>query len=275
MKLDLEGLPIAGVSRGGLETCLEVKRWSLAFDLGRCQRSTVGCARILFTHTHMDHMGAVALHLARRALLGLDPPTYIVPAVNRAAFEALLEAWRELDGSDLPCRVLSVDAGESLPLGKGLVARVFASDHRAPCLGYHIFSQREKLDPRYHEASSEELARLRRSGQVITHRVRTSELAFCGDTRFDVIKTERHLWQARRLILECTFLDERVSVERAREMGHVHLDEIAAHAELFREVGALLLTHVSARYGPAEARELVHRKLPPWLAQRTQVFLPD
>ena len=52
------------------------------------------------------------------------------------------------------------------------------------------------------------------------------------------------------MILECTFLDDRVSVAECRAKGHVHLDEIVERADLF-ENEAILLTHFSARYSAA------------------------
>ena len=101
---------------------------------------------------------------------------------------------------------------------------------------------------------------------------RTSEVAFCGDTTFEVIRREEHLRSARRLILECTFLDERITPDQARSRGHVHLDQIAEDAELFRGVGALLITHLSARYAASEARAILDERLPGWLREKTVLF---
>jgi ribonuclease Z len=78
--------------------------------------------------------------------------------------------------------------------------------------------------------------------------------------------------RARRLVLEVTFLDERVSVADTRVRGHTHLDELAAHAAEF-ENEALLLCHVSARYGAAEARALVDARLPRSLRERCQLYV--
>jgi len=271
--VDLDGLEVRGVSVGGLETCLEVPRWKLAFDLGRCASTTVGCHTVLFTHAHADHMGAVALHAAQRALRHVDPPRYVVPREDEGAFHAMLDAWRRLDRSDLPCEVEAVGPGDEVRLRPDLVATVFRSPHRAPCQGYHLHSVRRKLKEEYADREPAELRTRRMEGEEVAREVRDSELAFCGDTRFDVIEREPHLQAARRLLLECTFLDDRVSVEQAREMGHVHLDQLAARQDLLEGVGALLLTHVSARYRQHEAEALVRAKLRPDLSARTQLFM--
>ena len=77
---------------------------------------------------------------------------------------------------------------------------------------------------------------------------------------------------APRLVVEATFLDDRVSPERAARFGHVHLDQLAEIAEQLT-CEHLLLNHVSARHGPAEARRLVAERLPADLAARTQVMI--
>ena len=78
---------------------------------------------------------------------------------------------------------------------------------------------------------------------------------------------------ARLLIMEVTFLDERVDVARARGSGHVHLDEVVERAELF-ENEAILFTHFSARYSPGEVRRIVSGRLPDCLRDRVHLLLP-
>ena len=64
-------------------------------------------------------------------------------------------------------------------------------------------------------------------------------------------------------------MSEDRSVERARKWGHLHLDEIAANAEAFRETERLFLIHLSPRYRREEVREALKRKLPDWLFEKT------
>jgi len=271
----LDDLEVRGISTGGIETCLEVPSWKLAFDLGRCTGTTIGCGTVLFTHAHADHMGAVALHVARRALRRAPPPRYLVPRENEDDFNAMLDAWRRLDSSDLPCTVEATGPGDEVRVRKDLVAQVFPTQHRVPSQGYHLFSERRKLREELIGLGPDELRERREAGEEVAWVQRVSELAFCGDTRFEVVEREEHLRSAARLMLECTFLDERVTVEQAREMGHVHLDEVVEGAALLEGVGALLLTHLSARYRPGEAEAIVRAKLPPDLLARTQLFLPS
>ena len=105
---ELAGLAVEGISVGGIETCIEVPSYKLAFDVGRCAPSVVRYPTILFTHAHVDHMGGVVAHAATRALRGMAPPRYVVPRENHEAFETMFAAWRALDHSTL--------AFESVPL---------------------------------------------------------------------------------------------------------------------------------------------------------------
>ena len=98
------------------------------------------------------------------------------------------------------------------------------------------------------------------------------EVAFCGDTLIDVVEREEVVRKARLLILEVTFLDDRVSVEKARASGHVHLRELAERADLF-ENEALLLTHFSPRYSREEILIALDRGLPPRLRERATPLL--
>ena len=62
--MKLEGLSIAGV-----ETCIEVPELRLVLDMGRCTRTAVNQPTVLLSHGHLDHMGAIAQHAARRAMM--------------------------------------------------------------------------------------------------------------------------------------------------------------------------------------------------------------
>jgi ribonuclease Z len=271
--VQLAGLEVEGVSVGGLETCLCVPEYKLAFDIGRCPPQAVAMPTVLFTHAHVDHMGGVIHHCATRALRHMPPPTYVVPRVNAAAFDRHFDVWRELDGGAMPHEVVAIAPGEETLLRPGLVAQAYHSPHRAPCQGYVLFDEREKLLPELASAPAETLVERRRSGLPITAPQRSPELAFTGDTTIEGVLACPDALRSRRLIIEVTFLDQRVSREKSHQMGHVHLDDIAEHAEAF-ENEALLFTHFSARYGPQEILRRLDRGLPQHLRDRVTPLLP-
>ena len=271
-RLQVGGLEVEALSIGGIETCLYLPRWKIAFDIGRCPPEVLNCPTILFTHAHMDHLGGVAYHTATRALRRQRAPTYVVPRTNLEDFERLFDVWRALDRSEMEHRTVPLAPGEEHVLPNQLVARPFRSPHTAPCQGYAIWSRKAKLKPEFHGVPGPELARLRQDGVVLSDTLETPELAFCGDTLIDVVEREEVVRKARVLFLETTFVDERVSVAECRAKGHVHLDEVAERAELF-ENEAILLTHFSARYHARDIRAALDAKLPPSLRRRVTPLL--
>jgi ribonuclease Z len=268
----LAGTAVQGVSIGGVETCIQLPGLDLCFDIGRCPRSAVHRSRVAFTHAHLDHLGGVAMHMATRALTGQEPPTYLLPAKNVGDLEAMIQSWRRLDRSRLPCVLVPMRPGDSFALSPERELRAFQTHHTVPSLGYGVFTSKRKLLPRYHGRPGPELARLRQAGEEITEQVWSCDVACTGDTRIDALDRQPWLYQARLLILEATFLDDRVDPASCRSKGHIHLDEIIERAERF-ENQAILLTHFSARYALAEIRAILDERLPASLRGRVQPLI--
>lgn len=271
-RYQLAGIAVEGISSGGIETCIHLPELKVAFDIGRCPSEVVARDFILFTHAHMDHMGGAAYHCATRSLRQLSPPTYVVPKGDVEAFEELFAVWRKLDRSDLPHTTIGIEPGEEVTLPNGYVARPFRSPHRAPCQGYALIQKKRKLLPSLSGLPGHELERRRKSGETITREVESVEVAFTGDSLVEVIEREELVRQARLLICECTFLDDRVPRERCRESGHIHLEELIARADLLQNE-AILLTHFSSRYRRREIVRILNERLPPGLRERVTPFL--
>lgn len=272
--ITLAGIDVRAVSVGGLETCIELPAFKIGFDIGRCPPTAVRLPRILFTHAHVDHMGGIAHHLAMRDLLGMSPPEYYVPAQNHEAFLALLDAWRRLDHAELPCKVVPVSPGDTFDFGRRLVVRAFKALHRVPTNGYALIRRVERLRSDLQGMSGAAIRGLRERNESVTEIEERVEVAFCGDTTIHVVEREPLVRTARLLILECTFIDGRVGLDRARQSGHVHLDQIVERAHLF-ENERILLTHFSQRYSDAQILRTLDEKLPPSLRERVVPLLPS
>ena len=265
-------IELEGLSLGGLETTIALPKWDVCFDIGRCPPFAVRRSTVLVTHAHMDHAGGLAYHCAMRDLLHLPPPRYIVPRENLDAFHDLFEVWRRLDRSTFPCTIEAISPGETLSLGKDRAVTAFRSPHRVPCQGYALTRSTNELLPEHRGRSAEEIRALRLAGHAIPARVDRVEVAFCGDTVIDVVDREALVRTARLLILEVTFLDQRVDVQSARSKGHVHLEEVIERAAVF-ENEYLLFTHYSQRYTPSEVRQLVYDRVPAGLRERVRLLV--
>jgi ribonuclease Z len=271
--LRVGGLEVHAVSVGGLETCIELPQLKLCFDIGRCPPTAVRRPTVLLTHAHVDHAGGLATHAAMRDLLGMPPPTWIVPAPNADDIEALLEVWRRLDRSAMPARVVPARPGERIPLDGGRFAIPFRVPHRVYGLGYAVVRPRTHLRPEFLGLSAEAIRERRLAGDPVTVTEDVVEVAFCGDTTAEVLDHEPLLGRARVLILECTFLDGRVPPEKARAQGHVHLEDLLVREDRLQQP-AILLTHVSARHPAEEILRILDARLPPELRARVTPLLP-
>ena len=272
MTVDLLGLQLKARSVGGIETCIEVPRFRLAFDIGRCPDSALKCETVLVTHAHIDHMAGLPWHAAMRQLRGMSPPTYVVPPAIVPGLEALFAAWAVLDNGRLDHELVPLPPGERLDLPRGLSVESFLSPHRAPTQGYALIERRRKLRAELVGLTSEQIQGRKRAGEVIHDEEDSVEVAFTGDAQIEVLDSSPLVRRARRLIIESTFLDDAVPPAEARRKGHIHLSQLAERAsDLTNE--AILLTHFSARYRAREIREALDRELPSELRARVQPLL--
>lgn len=266
--LDVGGFSIEGVSVGGQETCVMLPALKVAFDIGRCPKRAVDQDFLFITHAHMDHIGGLTMYIASRGLLKRKVPTVIVPKCVKTAVENLFAVQRKLDDSELPVNLIGMDIGEEFDLGKGFIVKAFKTYHVVPSQGYVIYSVKQKLKADYVGISGKEIQALKASGVQVTEAVRTPEAAFTGDTTLNFFLDEANedILNAKLLIMESTFLDAYMSEENATEFGHMHLFQILAHAERFKNKNIVLI-HFSARYTQEDIFEAI-KKIPPPLQGR-------
>ncbi|KAL1321141.1 hypothetical protein HN51_065875 [Arachis hypogaea] len=267
--LNIEGYPVGGLSIGGHETCIIFPTLKVAFDIGRCPPRAVSQDFLLISHAHMDHIGGLPMYVATRGLYRMKPPTIIVPISVKEDVEKLFEVHRKMDHSELKHNLIGLDVGEEFYLRKDLKVKAFRTYHVISSQGYILYYVRQKLKPEYIGLSGNEIKNLKSSGVEITYTLTEPEIAFTGDTMSDFIVDESNtdVLRARILVIECTFVNNSITVEHAKDYGHTHLSEIIGYAERFKN-RAILLIHFSARYTVEEIEEAV-TGLPPPLAGRT------
>jgi ribonuclease Z len=161
--------------------------------------------------------------------------------------------------------------GESVLLRRDLQLTFLPGRHRVPTVGYLFSEVRHKLDDELHGLTGEEIAGLRAAGRQVSHREEIPVLAYPGDCGPEVFDAAPELFRARVLLIECSFVAPG-DRDRAREYAHIHLDDVIERASLFQNE-AIVLTHFSLRYRPAEILEALDR-LPESIADRVIPFLP-
>lgn len=276
MLTELQAGPYAvrGVSVGGVYTCLQVRELGVVLDAGLPIRSFAGTDRIFLSHGHPDHAGALGALLGIRRLIGKGPPQVFLPAELAAPLQESLALQGRVHHCDLSIHAVPLLPGDTHELGKGLWVRALRTHHPIASLGYQFLRRVTKLREQHRGLPGEEIARLRREGTPgVFEQVEHLELAYVTDTLARVLETSPELLRSRVLILECTFVDERHSIEDAQSRAHLHLEELVARAEQFQNE-ALVLMHFSQSLSPAEVHARVRSRLPPSLQARVHVFAP-
>jgi ribonuclease Z len=271
VRVEAAGIMMEGVSIAGHESFYKVPGFRVLLEFGRAPDDTVGYATVCLTHGHLDHAAGLAHHASRRTLQGLPPARIFAPEEAVPDLEAWLAISHRLEEVEYGVHVTPAVPGRTVALRKDLELKFLPGRHRVPTAGYLFSEIRRKLKDEFLDLPGERIAALRAAGAEVTRRLETPLLAYPGDCGPAIFEAVPELFGARVLLIECSFLlpEDR---DRARIYQHLHLEDFLERADLFRNE-AIVLTHFSQRYRPAEIREAL-RSLPDSLARRVILFLP-
>jgi ribonuclease Z len=265
---------IRGVSVGGVYTSLAVPELGLVFDAGISPRSAGGIDTILLSHGHADHVGALPALLGIRALHGkTKPPRVVMPAEIVDDLQIALAALSKLQRFPLDIEPIGMNPGDEIELRGDLLVRAVRTFHPVPSLAYMIVRRVAKLRAEFRGLPGNEIAARRLAGEPMTEHEDRLELAYATDTLVSVLDHSPELLKARVLIIECTFLDHRKTLEAARAGCHIHLDELIERAEKF-ENEHIVMMHLSQIYRPDEVAGILDERVPPELRRRIIPFVP-
>lgn len=257
----------------GEETWFRVHPPGLAFDAGRGAHEVAGARDLFLTHGHLDHALGVPWVLSQRTLHHRDATRVICPRAIAGELEALVEAAARLEGVRYSYELVGAEPGDRIAVGRDLAIEAFATDHVVPSLGYHLLRRRRHLRPELAGLAGDEIARRRGEGERVEDESEEVWLSYCGDTGSGVFERAPRLAESRVLLLECTFLGATMR-DRGALYGHLHLDELAAHADRMGGHEWILLHHLSRRHTVAELRAEVEKKLPE-LARRIRILFEE
>ncbi len=266
---------VRGISVGGVYTSLCVPQLGIVFDAGASPRSSGAVDTILLSHGHADHVGALPALLGIRALHGKQkPPRVVMPSEIVEDLTAALAALSKLQRFPLAIDPIGMQPGDEIALRGDLRLRAVRTFHPVPSLGYVIVRRVGRLRPELVGLPGPEIAARRRGGQELMTYEDRIELAYATDTLVSVLDHAPDLLQARVLVIECTVLDDRKSLEAARAGCHIHLDEIIERADRFANEHVVMM-HVSQLYRPDEVAGILDARVPPALRRKIIPFVPD
>jgi ribonuclease Z len=266
------GLTIEGWSRAAVQSYWRIPELKLGFDLGAQPWDFMGTPTWFVTHTHLDHVAALPVYVARRRMMKMDPPTVYVPAESVEDVKKLMLVFQRLDRGRQVADVRGVTAGDEIEMGREQVVTVFDTAHTIPSRGYVVWDRRNKLKEEYHGLPGEKIKELRLSGVAITREVRVPILAYTGDTAPAGLDRCPAAFEAKVLITELSFIREKHRRDKIHKFGHMHLDDFVERADRFKNE-LIVAAHFSTRYHPTEVRRLLDAKLPPELKAKMKLWV--
>lgn len=278
------------------------KRKTIAFDCGVLPLNEkaggpvmLGVDAVFLSHTHVDHCAAlISVARAKGGTL-----TCYCPASAVAALTALRDIYAKLDAGD-PCIAEPESPGpaaagaekgriernpfgltivgvptpepgtevEVATVGGGYTVTAFATDHRIDSLGYVVRSTRKgSILPELKNHKEKIAERAKQGLPIYGEPTVTVDIVYTGDTTGDGLVPVPVVWQARLLIMECTFFTGVSKSSKdaafAKSRGHIHSEDVASfhHRGLLDATEQLLLVHFSTRY-TGQVRELAKAELP-------------
>ena len=140
-----DGLTIEGYSRAAVQSYWRIPELRLGFDLGAQPWSFMGTPNWFISHSHLDHLVALPVYVARRRMMKMEPPVIYLPEKNVDDVNAMLDAFVKLDRGRMPCELVGVMPGDEFELSRELVVTVVPTKHTVPSVGYIVWQRRNKL----------------------------------------------------------------------------------------------------------------------------------
>jgi len=266
------GLTIEGYSRAAVQSYWRIPELKVGFDLGAQPWDFMGTPTWLLSHTHLDHVAALPVYVARRRMMKMEPPQIYLPEEAVDDVKRLLLVMQRLDRGRMLCELIGVVPGQEINLSREHVVTVFRTTHTIPSVGYVVWDRRHKLKEEYIGLPGDKIRDLRLSGVAVTREVRTPLVCYTGDTSPAGIDNYQPAFEAKILITELSFIRPNHRREKIHKFGHMHLDDFVERADRFKNE-LILCAHFSTRYHPNEVRRVVEAKLPESLRTRVKLWL--
>ena len=266
------GLTVEGYSRAAVQSYWRIPELKVGFDLGAHPWDFMGTQTWFLSHTHLDHVAALPVYVARRRMMKMEPPTIYAPAYAIDDLRKLLAVFQRLDRGRQTCDLRGVEAGDEIELSRENVVTAFATTHTIPSLGYVVWDRRLKLKDEYLGLPGNEIRDLKQSGVAITREVRIPLVCYTGDTSPAGLDAYPPVFQAKILLTEMSFIRAKHRREKIHKFGHMHLDDFLERADRFQNE-LIICGHFSTRYHPDEIRRTLDARLPPGLRDRLRVWL--
>lgn len=269
--INLGPCELVGVSLAGCRTSLYVPELKICFDAGFPFPFHLNTDVFFITHGHLDHSSAIPYIISQKNLNNQKVPQFYMPGELVEPLTQIIKLWQQIELHDYRFDFRAIEPDVPVSINPQFFVKAFKAHHRVPARGYGLFQRKKNLKAEYEGLSKEKLVQLKSQGVSVDEVTDSPLMTFSGDSKIEYLWEHDWILQSKYLLIETTYLDSRKPREKAREWGHIHLDEVI---ELLPKLKAekIVLMHVSSRYGDAEARSIIANKIPPEYADRVVFF---
>jgi ribonuclease Z len=271
-KFSYKGYNFEGISEGGIRTSIIMPSLSILFDIGNLPVDHAHHENLLLTHGHLDHSAGIPYYISQRSLRKLKPPNIYVPQELYEDLQSILKIYQKIEGFEYLYNLVPVKINEFMQINSTMYFKALKTFHRIVSQGYTIYEKNKKLKEEYKNYSKDQILSLKNQGIDLQEEKYIPIVSFSGDTKIEYVLENKDVANSKILFIECTYLDDKKNVEKAREWGHIHLDEIVQNADSFKNE-KIVLIHFSKRYSPKTIKELVYSKIPTSLKDRIECFI--
>lgn len=261
-----------GLSLSGIRTAVAMPELSLSFDVAQGYPYLLNLKNFFITHGHLDHSAGIPYIISQKAMTSQEGARFFMPKSLVQPMTDIMKIWEKIEGHQYNnYEFIGVEADDEIPLNAQTYVKVFPTTHRVDSFGYTVFEMHKKLKAELQGLTQEEIVQLRREGKEVNETQHTPVVSFTGDTQIEFLDSRPWIRQSKILMLEATYMDERKTIEAARQWGHTHLDEILPRLKDI-ESEKIVLIHLSSRYSDAEMLKILEQRIPAEFRDRVEIF---
>lgn len=260
-----------GLSLSGIRTAIAMPELSLSFDVAQGYPYLINLKHFFISHGHLDHAAGVPYIISQKAMNSQDPGKFYMPPSLVEPLDQIMKLWEKIEEHHYKYDFIPTKPDDEIFLNAQTYVKAFPTTHRIESLGYTVFEIHKKLKKEYLGYKPDELVQLRKQNIEVNEIHHNPIVSFTGDTQIEFLDSREWVRKSKILILEATYLDDRKTVEQARQWGHTHLDEIIPRLKDI-DSEQIVFIHASSRYSDKEALKILKERIPQEYQSRVVLF---
>lgn len=260
-----------GLSLSGIRTAIAMPELSLCFDVAQGYPFVINLKHFFISHGHLDHAAGIPYIISQRAMNSLEPGKFYMPPSLVEPLDQIMKLWEKIEKHEYRYEFIGIKADDEIPINAQTYVKVFPTTHRIESFGYTVFEIHKKLKKEYQTCTRDEIINLRRQGFEVNEIHHIPAVTFTGDTQIEFLDSREWIKKSKILIMEATYLDERKTIDQARQWGHTHINEVIPRLSEI-ESERIVFIHASSRYSDKEAQRLLTQHIPQEYHERIVLY---